>query len=257
MNPALIQAGGSILGGLLGKSKALKPSESMLSHVKGVMQASERFGFNPLTLLGVANPGHYGADNSSMGAAVSDAAMYLGDALAKKTDAAKLQQVAAERDRLQDQVVGLTVRPKVPGIYGPLWMGGPRAPAAASSGGVSSTGGPARTPVVRAGGDPRPLIETHPLDERRDVDNKAMTTTGGFMTVSNPNLPFDVYVPTLDGDEALDVTQWPTAALALGTSGALWAGGAMRNATDRMGWTTDGRNSVSYTHLTLPTSDLV
>ena len=127
MLPALIAAGGSLLGGLLGRSKPISADAQSYGNVKGLMRAAEKYGINPLTLIGGGVSGGSGipGDNSSMGAGIADAAMLLGDSLAKKTDAAKLQQAQAQNQKLQQQVTSLTIRPKVPGIYGPPMLGGP------------------------------------------------------------------------------------------------------------------------------------
>lgn len=160
------EVAGSVLGGVLGKSKGIRPSESMVSHVKGVMQASEKYGVSPLTLFGVQNPGHYGPDNSSMGAGIADAAMFMGDALARKSNAAKLQQVASERDRLQEKVVDLTIRPQVPGIYGMPRMGGPNGPGQTNLGAVSvRNDGLGPVTAGQLGYDPTRPVDHKPLQD--------------------------------------------------------------------------------------------
>lgn len=209
-----LSAGASIVGGLLGSDKGYSPAQMARGNVKGLMQAAEQFGINPLTLLNAGlSPSAVGKTNN-MGSAVADAMMFLGDKAAKRTDAAKLQQVAAERDRLQEKVVGLTIRPKVPGVYGPMRMGGQDAAPAYEP--------PARVvPPVSGGaadrsGPVRPLAETDKgfgADPRRAVDNQDVKTHPGYMVVDNPNLPLPMRVPTLDGDEALQWYDYPSLAL--------------------------------------------
>jgi hypothetical protein len=209
MNPALIKAGASLLGGILGKSKSIAPSTQSYGNVKGLMMAAEKYGINPLTLIGGGVSGGSGVpgDNSSMGAALSDAAMYLGDALAEKTDKAKLQQATAERDALQQKVIGLTIRPKVPGVFGPLTAGGSNAAPAREPAGMGGSPDLGAAPSLGANdrlapvAGLRPLATRDPIDLRREVDNKKVPSSAGLIKIDNPNLPFSFYVPSIDGEE--------------------------------------------------------
>jgi len=118
---ALVQAGASILGGLLGKSKGIKPSEQAFGHVKGLMRASEEYGFNPLTLLQAGVPGGHTADNNApMGQAFADAAMFAADAFLKKGNqqALLVNQYQEQNRQLQERLTHVTLNPKVPGIFG-------------------------------------------------------------------------------------------------------------------------------------------
>lgn len=219
MDPGIISAGISVLGGMFGDD-GYSPAQMSRGHIKGLMQAAEKFGISPLTLLNAGIPGGAVGKTNNMGAAFADAAMYLGDALAKKTDAVKLQQVAAERDRLQEKVVGLTIRPKVPGVYGPMRMGGPNAPTAvqpAGMGGSDDVGAPATLGANdRLASVPgvRPLAEVDVADPRREVDNKPVPSSSGVIKVDTPHLPFSFYVPSIDGDETFgpDLLTVPMAA---------------------------------------------
>lgn len=134
---ALINAGGSLLGGLLGKGPP-KPSAMVVSHIKGVMDASKRFGLNPLTILGaVGGPTQGAAPPNYMGAALSDAAMFAADAFLKEGNRQALQvnQYQEANRQLQERLTHVTLNPKVPGIFG----GGDGAPA--GQGGVDTAQG--------------------------------------------------------------------------------------------------------------------
>lgn len=206
---ALVQAGGAILGGLLGRTKPVSAAQSFQSHMKGVMASAEKYGFNPLTLLGVNSPGFSPGDNSSMSAGIANAGMYLGDALSKKTDAAKLQQATAQNQVLQNKVQSLTLRPKVPGIYGAPRMGGPDASSPVTP---AATGVATPVPSGLNLGDTRELIKTDRgsfADGRRPVDNQPVKSHSGYIVVDNPSLPIPLRVPTLDGDEPLHWYDYP------------------------------------------------
>lgn len=210
---AAIKVVGSLLGGLLGRNKqtVISAGDNFRSHMDGVMDSAAKYGFSPLALAGV-NAGQgtiIPGDNSSMGAGIADAAMFLGDALSKKTDAAKLQEVSAQRDRLQSQVETLTIRPKVPGIFPAFRLGTPRAgtPATVSTGVV---------PAGPAAGDVRPLSSRDSgafADPRRDVDNQDVKSHPGYIMVDNPTFGMPLRVPTLDGDEPLHWYDYPDLAL--------------------------------------------
>jgi hypothetical protein len=64
----------------------------------------------------------------------------------------------------------------------------------------------------RGGSGFTPLVETDPLDPRRKVDNKAVSSGPGFMTIDSPWLG-RFYIPTLDGDEALNWYDYPSLAI--------------------------------------------
>lgn len=55
---------GSLFG--FGGSKELTPSQQIMSQAKGARRAAEKYGFNPLTLLGVNTSPGYGAGGSPM-----------------------------------------------------------------------------------------------------------------------------------------------------------------------------------------------
>lgn len=156
---ALIGAGGSILGGLFGRSKQPTAGQNAFSHVKGIMKASKEFGFNPLTLLGAVSPmGGGGTDNSSLGQGIANAALIASDAISAKRETAKrLNDYQTQNQRLQSRLNAITIRPPVPGVYGRARL--PSDPgvygdgaASGGSGGSAAGVNPAGSGGSRAGG---------------------------------------------------------------------------------------------------------
>lgn len=124
--PAAISAGGSLLGGLLGGSKektvsAFRNSKDAISgQAYGARVAGEKYGFNPLTLLGVSSA--VGPTTTTganyMGQAIADAGLLVADALAKKQEeTGRLSQLQQENEKLRQQLQQQTLRPKVGGVY--------------------------------------------------------------------------------------------------------------------------------------------
>lgn len=212
---SLFQAGATLLGGLLGKSKGVSPSAQAYGHVKGLMRASEEFGFNPLTLLQSGVPGgHTAANNAPMGQAFADAAMFAADAFLKQGNqqALQLNQYQEQNRKLQERLTHVTLNPKVPGIYG----GGDGAAAVVAGEGLSGDEPAGLRPAGPAG---QPLKETDRgffADERRAVDNVPVTSSPGYMLVDNPAFPLPLRVPTLDGDEPLHWYDYPDLVLPAG-----------------------------------------
>lgn len=218
---ALIGAGASLLGGLLGKKDKVASAyqqtrEGIQAQAKYAREYGDIYGWNPLTLLGASQPmgaQNLGGGNNYMGAAVSDAGMILADALTKQKDVGRLERAERMNEHLRKQVTDLTLRPAVPGVYGAA-NGAGGGDAAVSDGVVPV--GPAG---VRAGSESadgsgpylEPLRDTDPADPRRETDHKPVATHPGWMVIDNPTVG-RMWFPTLDGDEALDVTQYPTAA---------------------------------------------
>lgn len=120
---ALIGAGASLLGGLFGKNKKSDPKvetrRAIQGQAWGARVASKEYGFNPLTLLGVSQPMAGQQEANYMGAAVSDAGMILADALTRQKDVGRLERAERMNEHLRKQVTDLTLRPAVPGVYGP------------------------------------------------------------------------------------------------------------------------------------------
>lgn len=204
---ALINAGGSLLGGLLGKGPP-KPSAMVVSHIKGVMDASKRFGLNPLTILGaVGGPTQGAAPPNYMGAALSDAAMFAADAFLKEGNqqALLVNQYQEQNRQLQERLTHVTLNPKVPGIYG---GGDGRSDQGVSSGHAGAGGGYSSGPAGGPAGL-TPIPEVEGIDPRRPVDAKPVPNSSGFMIVDNPWLG-RYWVPTIDGDEPVDLLDIPS-----------------------------------------------
>ncbi|MDZ4393447.1 hypothetical protein [Cypionkella sp.] len=108
----IIGAVGSLLGGFLSKPK----NEYVVPDYAKIRRKAEAAGFNPLFAMANA-PGQVVQSQGYMGSAVSDAAMILADAVAKRPGAGKLSQVQAQNRALSKQVQSLTLRPIVGGIY--------------------------------------------------------------------------------------------------------------------------------------------
>ena len=228
---SLIGAGGSLIGGLLGKQKGYSPREQGLGHVEGMMQASEAFGINPLFLLGNVAAGGGIPSQNYMGSAIADAAMLLGDAVSKNKEKQQLTQKNEQIAKLQKRIDNLTLRPKVGGIYAQneqtptigsaLGRGGDASAIQTVARGNGSSGGSAG--AGGAAGVSRPLMETSALDSRRDVDNAPIKTGPGVMVIDNEWLPAPAYVPTLDGDEPLNWYDYPSLIVPGATMAVGWA----------------------------------
>lgn len=113
MGAELIAAAGSLLGGLLGKKSA--PKDVVPNYAKRRRDA-EAAGFNPLTALGVQ--ASVGQSANYMGSAIADAALLLADGLEKDKEKAENEALKAKNKELQEKVTSMTLRPKVPGVYG-------------------------------------------------------------------------------------------------------------------------------------------
>lgn len=215
----VLAAVGSVLGGLLGRSKqkVISAGDNFESHIGGLMNAAKKYGWNPLTLLqnGQAiGPTVLNTDNSAFGAGIANAFALAGDAvLNKRANAAKLNQYQKQNERLQSRLNAITLRAPVPGVFGRARL--PSDPQVYGNGtdpGISVSeprfGSGARTGPAGAPADLPPLVDVDPIDPRRGVDNKPVANTSGFMVVDNPYVG-KVYVPTLDGDEPVDILDIP------------------------------------------------
>lgn len=223
MIESLIAAGGSLLGGLLGK-EAPTARQNARGHVRGIMEASEKFKINPLTLLGSVGAVGGGASQNYMGAAISDAAMILADGMTAQKEAGKLNQLEQANAQLKTRLTQQTLRPKVGGIY----AANQTTPTMQEALNVDVPSGPAALRGAGdAGGDPygdprlRPLPETSVLDPRRGVDHQDVMSGAGFFMVDSPHLPFSIPVATLDGSEPLSFGDYPTVGLGVGLGYAL------------------------------------
>lgn len=241
---ALIGAAGSIIGGVMKSNSAKKAANQERKWALGdqaeqfvrLRAAAEKGGFNPLTVLGASptsgmvNPTN--AAQSYMGDAIATSSLMLADSMSKTSAAAtgkKLQNANRANADLTRKLNAATLRPKMAGVFD-------RASRFGIGGNANSV-----SPVVESnknnrrpdggGSDLTPLLETDPVDPRRDVDNKAVSVGPGFMVVDHP-LAGRYYIPTLDGDEALNWYDYPSLALPLAIKGGeklFQFGGRMRD----------------------------
>lgn len=109
IDPAtLIKVGGSLLGGLLGRSKP----KYQIPPYGEIRRQAEAAGFNPLFALANA-PGQGFMSANPMGAAISDAALMLGTDMQD----AREDELRAENEKLRKQLQEATIRPIVGGLY--------------------------------------------------------------------------------------------------------------------------------------------
>lgn len=113
---SLISAGGSLLGGVFGGSETESSRQAIMQHVRGVRDASENWGFNPLTLLGVT-PSPATVSANPWGAAISDAAMILGGDMKQRAVEAKQTALEKENQELKKLAIEAQTRPQSPGVY--------------------------------------------------------------------------------------------------------------------------------------------
>lgn len=126
-----IQAGSSLLGGMFGgkpESTNEATRAGIFGQAQGAREAGARYGFNPLTLLGVSSPIAGGSpDGSMMGQAIANAGLALADGITNSAQAKAYREALEEQNKeLRKELDSATLRPAVAGIYG--------APSAASVG---------------------------------------------------------------------------------------------------------------------------
>lgn len=119
---ALIGAGASLLGGLFGrkkeKSAQTNSRDAIMGQARGSREAADKYGFNPLTLLGASSAVGPSQSANYLGSAIADAGMLLADGLAKRQDKiGREAALAKQNEELKLQVRELTLRPKFGGIY--------------------------------------------------------------------------------------------------------------------------------------------
>lgn len=243
----VLSVGGSLLGGLFGDRSAKKAAaqqrawaleDQSMQWVRH-REASERGGFNPLATLGMGQgvaPTPV-SSNNYMGEAIAQSALILGENLAKTQAANKGRQVEdlrRQRDILTRRLTNATIRPTVPGVFQRAQAFGTGGVNAGTPGGNAAGVGPVRAgggngSVVPPAGSVaglRPLETTNPVDPRRTVEVRPISSTSGFMTVDNPYLPVPLRAPTLDGEEPLQWYDYPSLAI----PGAIWLGEMAYNA---------------------------
>ena len=195
--PALISAGASLLGGLLGRPKNVSAAKNRYDDVAGIFKAAEEFKFSPFALLGSPAVGPSVVQNT-MGSAIADAGLLLADGMSKqKMKALEEERLRLENEKLRGEVNKMILRPKVP-------VG-------------KTTIGKNSDPRTKQPQDPvlphDPLPETLAVDPRREVENRPIETHPGVLVADNPWWG-RIYSLTLDGDEPADVFDLPSMVIA-------------------------------------------
>lgn len=119
---ALIGVGGSLLGGLFGKSSARKAQDRQNEYNSPVQvrARAEQAGFNPLLFVG-PGVGQQAAPEASghMGAAIADSSMMIANAMTGKAEEkARVDNLELQNEKLRKEINNMTLRPKTAGIYG-------------------------------------------------------------------------------------------------------------------------------------------
>lgn len=203
--------------------EAVTPYDNLMSQAAGARAAAEEYGFNPLTMLTL---GQTGASTQAAGPPPLASIQMITSGLTGLEDV--VTGSAARRraaEQLNLDLASLQLEKARSGVATiPMSNTISSAPGAVNFGRQSvqwsqAHAAPARVVPARSLGtgpqaapaNARPLVEASQVDPRRETDHAAVPTHAGVMVVDNPNVPFPLYMPTLDGDEALDVTQYPTA----------------------------------------------
>ena len=246
---ALVSGASSLLGGLLGRSS----NKYVVPNYQQIRDKAEAAGFNPLTALAMA-PGQVVQSQNFMGSAIADAGLSLADGMvAKHREDGALAKLAEENDKLREKVQNMTLRPKVGGVYAQREgipsisqaVGGANGQTAGSVSGTVNASGRGSGGVGSAAGSHTALGDL--IDPSRAVDPVKITSDPGVGIISNRWLG-EFPVPLVNG-EIPDILQYPTIAGSFlgyhGSRAALAIGGALRNKTDSLGWTTDGENYLT------------
>lgn len=165
---AIIKGVGGLLGGLFGKKKAPTPGQNIMSHMQGIRDGAEKYGFNPLAWAGTGavtapEPTNY------MGSAIADAIGGVADAWSNKAfNNAQLDQLEMENEKMRRELNAATIRPDVPGLY-------------------------ARTSFAGSGGSP--FLGVPPQERQEATENRypgrgetIETGAGGYATVVEGSL---------------------------------------------------------------------
>lgn len=128
MDPATIVAGvSSVAGAILGKNRAARPSDTIRhtrsgieGQASGAREFGEKFGFNPLALLGVSSPLQAQAvDNSAFGQGIANAGLAVAEGLnAASAQKVYQEELEAQNKELRKALDTSTLRPQVAGIFG-------------------------------------------------------------------------------------------------------------------------------------------
>lgn len=116
---SIIGAGATLLGGALSKpkTKTVTAGDNIMSSAAAAVQAGEKYGFNPLTLLPLGGSGYSYTTNSGIGQAFADAGMILGDGITRQMEQAKVTALQQENEKLRKTAEDALARPDQPGVY--------------------------------------------------------------------------------------------------------------------------------------------
>lgn len=129
---AAIGAGGSLLGGILGRSSESRAQKRQIAFAReereynkpiNVRARAEEAGFNPLLFAGpgvgnAASGGISGGGTNYMGQAIADAGMLIAEGMRNKSaETKRINDLETQNKELQKKLVDQTVRPRVGGIY--------------------------------------------------------------------------------------------------------------------------------------------
>lgn len=233
--PALIGAGGAILGGLLNKPKVTSSRTNtrggIMGQAQGAREAAEKYGFNPLTLLGASSTIGPSQSAGYMGSAIADASLLLADGLSKqKKRVGKESQLEAQNRKLSEQVKNLTLRPKVGGIYAQRQS----VPSTRAALGRSDNASVVATPPVvgQSTGDTPDTggpfgLTPNSIAPGRDVDVMTLPNSPGVFEVENSLTGGSVTIP---GDsEPWGIDELLTAAIVGGPQVVYNHGGLVRD----------------------------
>lgn len=212
--------------------------DNIHDQARAAREAGKEYGFNPLTLLQYGQTGAGAAGAAVGGGApvlgsislVADAIRDVDDWASGDRDRRIAQQeldLDMRRIALEQARSGVVVGPRTATSWdndpSPL---GRRAVTEVTPNTAQVTTAPPRMSVDGM----RPLPERSAVDLRREIDHEEIKSHSGIMTIDNPNLPFKVHVPTLDGDEALQWYELPSAAI---WGGASWLNDQINQSRDR------------------------
>lgn len=224
---ALINLGGSLLGGLFGKKpKNISPADARAGDIMGIRQGAEAAGFNPLAFLGTSGPGGYQLPgDNTMGQAIADGVSGLASAWsASAIEKTKNQDLQRQNQALQRKVTVQTIRPKVGGLYSKAPMGTPI---------TLSGGGPGGWKPEWAVDYAGKQVGPQKVDGTYDSRNPARTA---IMTPFGETTP----APVSDAED-WEMRYGDPVSWAVGVGNlAMDAGASMRTYTDSKGWTTPG-----------------
>lgn len=129
---AIIGAGASIIGGMLGNNSAKKQQNRQIAFAReereynkptNIRARAEEAGFNPLLFIGpgvgnAASGGISGGSANYMGQAIADAGLLIAEGMRNKSaETKRINDLEAQNKELQKKLVDQTVRPRVGGIY--------------------------------------------------------------------------------------------------------------------------------------------